>query len=163
MSMESQTTAITKRYNDDAPVVAANICWDLVAAPHGTDEGPFEAPDINLASPSAAIWQRLLIRTVGRAAPFGIGENAQTIRRGLIVIQTFYPRFTSAQDGVQKLETAALLFHRAHISNVHCEDMDGPEWIELPDWPNFKGVEAAIPFYVLDPASTYVEDTYTAF
>ncbi len=161
MSMESATTAILQRYDDNSPVVAANRSWDFFGAPHGADAGEFEPPTIDPSDPVTAIWQRLLIRMVPRSGrPHGIGESAKTQRLGLIVIQTFFPRFTSPQAGLAKLETAAKLFERAHISNVHCGDMNGPEFIELPKWPNFKPVEATIEFIVEDPASTYVQDPY---
>lgn len=161
MSMESATTAILQRYDDNSPVVAANRSWDFFGAPHGADAGEFEPPTIDPSNPVAAIWQRLKILMVPRSgSPFGIGETAKTIRRGLIVIDTLFVRFTSPQAGLAKAETAGLLFHRSHISNVHCDDMTGPDFVEFERWPNFKPIQVKIPFHVFDPASTYVQDPY---
>ncbi len=163
MSLDAQFSAITSRWEDNAPVDSDRISWDAFGAPHesGGEYGPFQPPDIDPRDPEAAIWQRLNVRMVPLSGrPLGVGETAKTWREGLIIIDTLFPRFSPPLVPLQRANSAGLVFHRSYFSTIRCRDMTGPEFTELDLWPNFKPIQVTIPFSVLEPSSTYVQDGY---
>lgn len=148
MSLLSRTTDITGRIAQNYSLDAERISWDFLGAPHGGKLGPFEPPDPEHVDPEAAIWLRPRIRpTPNTARPWGI-NNAPRYARGLIVGQVFFVRYTSPKLALEYADEFAALFHRETFGSIRCEDFNGPDFVEIDRWPNFKPIQVVIPYYI---------------
>jgi len=153
VSLLTRVTAITARIASNFSLDEDKISWDFLGAPHPDEEGqpgPFKPPAIDMQNPEASIWLRPMVRPVaGSSRPWGIND-APRFQRGIIVGQVFFPRYSSPALGLEYADEFFTLFHRETIGAVRCEDANGPDFIEVGAWPNFKPVQVLVPFYLYE-------------
>lgn len=150
MALATRISDITSRFAAQTELDADRISWDFLGAPHGARGGAFEVPEIDPSNPEGAIWQRLIVRhTPTSARPWGISD-APRYAEGVIAIDTFFPRYSSPKLALEYADAAAAIFHRQQFGVVRCQDADGPEFVEIERWPNFKVIQVRVPFYIYE-------------
>lgn len=150
MSLATRVQDITSRFAAQTELDEGRICWEFLGAPHGESGGAFVPPAIDPSNPEAAIWQRVTVRHVPNSSrPWGI-NNAPRYAEGVIAVDTFFPKYSSPKTALEYADAAATIFHRQQFGVVRCGDADGPDFLEVDLWPNFKIIHVLIPFYIYE-------------
>ena len=149
MSLATRISDITSRFAANTSLDEGRISWDSLGAPHSQSGAAFRPPAIDSQDPESAIWQQVQVVPIPNTErPWGIGIDSPMFGRGLIVINTYFPRYSDVGVALEYAEEAAMIFHRQFFGVVRCQDKSSASFVRTDDWPNFQQIQISIPYYL---------------